>query len=144
MNDTVGRVVERKGNHVEATSVNTTVLAAVERMNEQRIGSLVVLDNEQPIGILTERDVLLRVVARGRDASTTLVRDVMTANLITISRDVTIAEALRVITTRRCRHLPVIGERGLCGLISIGDLTKWIVQDQQRTIDDLNDYIRAA
>ena len=146
--DKVADVLAYKGHHVETVTVETTVFEAVSRMNERRIGSVMVADRfrpgqrYRPAGIFTERDVLVRVIARGLEPETTLVGDVMTGNPVTISANASVAEAMRIVTEKRCRHLPVIAEDGLCGLISIGDLTKWIVRDQQRTIDDLHDYLR--
>jgi CBS domain-containing protein len=142
MNETIEKVLEHKGDTVEAIAPDTSVLRAVERMNECHIGSLVVCDGERPIGIFTERDVLVRVVARGLDPKKTPVGEVMTRDPIAIRPDVTVGEAMYVITERRCRHLPVVDDRGLRGLISIGDLTRWIVRDQEQTIDDLYEYLR--
>jgi len=142
MNETIEKVLEHKGDTVEAIAPDTSVLRAVERMNECHIGSLVVCDGERPIGIFTERDVLVRVVARGLDPKKTPVGEVMTRDPIAIRPDVTVGEAMYVISERRCRHLPVVDDRGLRGLVSIGDLTRWIVRDQEQTIDDLYEYLR--
>jgi CBS domain-containing protein len=142
MNETIERVLADKGDTVEAVAPDTSVLRAVERMNECHIGSLVVCDGERPVGIFTERDVLVRVVARGLDPKRTPVGEVMTRELIAIRPDVTVTEAMLVITERRCRHLPVVDDRGLRGLISIGDLTRWIVRDREQTIEDLYEYLR--
>ena len=142
MNETIERVLADKGDTVEAIAPDTSVLRAVERMNQCHIGSLVVCDGERPVGIFTERDVLVRVVARGLDPKRTPVGEVMTRDLIAIRPDVTVTEAMLVITERRCRHLPVVDDRGLRGLISIGDLTRWIVRDQEQTIEDLYEYLR--
>lgn len=144
MHDQIARVLEHKGHHVETTAIDATATEAVERMNACRIGALVVLEGGRPVGIFTERDVLVRIVASGLDPRTTRVGDVMTRDPVMIRSDETVADAMRIITDHRCRHLPVLDERGLCGLISIGDLTSWVVSDQQRTIYDLHDYIRAA
>jgi len=144
MNDPIAKVLESKGSGVETVSPDTTVLVAVQKMNERKIGALLVTEQDRPIGIFTERDVLVRVVAAGLDPKTTLVSDVMTQNPVVIRPDVTVGEAMLVITRRRCRHLPVIDERGLRGLISIGDLTSWVVRNQQRTIEDLHDYMTRA
>lgn len=144
MNDRIYKVLEHKGREVECTSINTTVFAAVERMNALRIGALVVLDAGRLVGIVTERDVLTRVIARTLDPRLTLVGDVMTREPVTVRADATVSDAMIVITNRRCRHLPVVDETGVCGLISIGDLTSWMVRDQQQTIADLHNYIRAA
>jgi CBS domain-containing protein len=144
MNDPIARVLESKGSSVETVSPQTTVLTAVQRMNERKIGALLVTENGRAIGIFTERDVLVRVVAAGLDPDTTRVNEVMTRNPVVIRAEVTVNEAMRVSTGRRCRHLPVVDDGGLRGLISLGDLTSWVVRHQQRTIDDLHDYMSRA
>lgn len=145
MHDRIEKVLELKGRTVESTRRDATVRAAVDHMNAKRIGALVVIDEGAIAGIFTERDVLARVVARGLDPATTRIADVMTREPVTIGLHTTVNDALVVITERRCRHLPVVDGAGrLVGLISIGDLTSWIVRDQQRTIEDLHDYIRAV
>jgi len=141
MHDVIAKVLELKGSSVETVTPETTVLAAVQQMNHRKIGALLVTDRGRPIGIFTERDVLVRVVAAGLDPKTTPVNEVMTRSPVVIRSDVTVSEAMFVITQKRCRHLPVIDDSGLRGLISIGDLTSWVVRDQQRTIEDLHDYM---
>lgn len=142
MNEPIARVLDHKGSDVQAITPDTTVIAAVQRMNERKIGALLVIDGDRPVGIFTERDVLVRVVAAGLDPRTTPVSEVMTRNPVVVRSDVTVKEALFVITQRRCRHLPVVDDdTGVRGLISIGDLTSWLVRDQQRTIEDLHDYM---
>jgi len=146
--DNVAHVLSHKGHHVETVGPDATVAEAVSRMNERRIGSVLVADTYspgrpyRPIGIFTERDVLVRVIARGRDPLTTRVCEVMTENPVTVRASTSVVDAMRIVTEKRCRQLPVLDDSGLCGLISIGDLTKWVVRDQQRTIDDLHDYLR--
>jgi len=141
MNDPIAKVLEHKGSDVTTITPDTMVIAAVHRMNERKIGALLVVDSERPVGIFTERDVLVRVVAAGLDPRTTPVSEVMTRNPVIVQSHVTVKEALFVISTKRCRHLPVVDDAGLRGLISIGDLTSWLVRDQQRTIEDLHDYM---
>ena len=145
MNDPIAQVLHHKGSDVVTVSPATTVLAAVHRMNEYRVGALLVTERSRPIGIFTERDVLLRVVAARLDPESTPVNEVMTRNPVVVRSSVTVGEAMLVITERRCRHLPVIDDdSGLRGLISIGDLMSWLVRDQQRTIHDLHDYLTRA
>ena len=141
MNDPIAKVLELKGNEVITVSQQTTVLAAVERMNERRIGALLVTEGERPVGIFTERDVLVRVITTGLDPKLTPVGEVMTRSLVAVRSDTTVAQAMVLITERRCRHLPVVDDGSLRGLISIGDLTSWVVRFQQRTIDDLYNYV---
>jgi CBS domain-containing protein len=144
MNDPIASVLAHKGSDVETVPPETKVLAAVQRMNERKIGALLVTARGRPVGIFTERDVLVRVVAAGLDPNRTVVHEVMTQNPVVIRSDMTVNEAMRVITERRCRHLPVIDRGELRGLISIGDLMSWLVRDQQRTIEDLYDYVTRA
>ena len=145
MHDRIARVLEQKGRHIETTTPQASVFDAVDRMNAARIGSLLVVDDSSRlVGILTERDVLVRVVAVGRWGFATRVREVMTPDPITVRANATVTDAMELMTAHRCRHLPVVDDGGLCGLVSIGDLTSWLVNDQRRTIEDLHDYIRAA
>jgi CBS domain-containing protein len=144
MNDPISSILEHKGSDVVTVAPDATVLGAVQRMNERRIGALLVTDGGRPVGIFTERDVLVRVVAAGLDPGGTLVREVMTQNPVVVNSNVTVGQAMMIITERRCRHLPVIDGARLRGLISIGDLTSWVVRHQQRMIDDLHDYMNRA
>lgn len=144
MNDSLDKVLAIKGRHVETTRCNATVTAAVDVMNERRIGSLVVLDGDRVVGIFTERDVLVRVIALGRDPTTTVVGDVMTRDPITVRSTTRIGEAMHIVHTSRCRHLPVIDGGRITGLVSIGDLNRWTLDDQRQTIHDLHGFIRAA
>ncbi|MCX5747386.1 MAG: CBS domain-containing protein [Proteobacteria bacterium] len=144
MNSRIQHVLERKGATVESAPPRMSVLTAVERMNELKIGALVVIDEQERgrlLGILTERDILARVVATGRAPDATSIDEVMTRALVVVSAQATVDEAMILMTDHRLRHLPVVDGDRVCGLISIGDLTSWLVRDQQRTIDDLHDYI---
>ncbi len=137
----IRHVLAKKGCHIETIEPTASVLEAVQRMNDRRIGSLIVCDREVPIGIFTERDVLVRVVAAFADPRTITVDHVMTRDLVTVTPETSIAEAMALITRLRCRHLPVVEGQRLIGLVSSGDLTAWLVRDQQQTIYDLHDYI---
>jgi CBS domain-containing protein len=137
----IRNILARKGPHVHAIDPQATVSQAVEVMNELRIGSLVVIDGEELVGIFTERDVLRRVVAACGDPRTTLVSEVMTRDLVTVEPATSLAIAMSLVTEHRCRHLPVVEDGRLVGLVSSGDLTAWLVTDQQQTIWDLYFYI---
>ncbi|HEY5947203.1 MAG TPA: CBS domain-containing protein [Kofleriaceae bacterium] len=132
-----------KGRTVYTSTPTATVFAAIAAMNDRRIGALLVIEAGAPLGILTERDVLRMLLAE-LDPKVTAVRHVMTRNPITVRSDTHVGEAMQIMTEHRCRHLPVVDDGELQGLISIGDLTNWVVRDQQRRIDDLYDFIRAA
>jgi CBS domain-containing protein len=136
-------ILERKEkNKLFSVSPDSSVLEAVQLMNRERIGSVLVCDAESAVGIFTERDVLVRVVSAGKDPASTLVTEAMTSPFVAVKASTTIEEAMRIISTKRCRHLPVMGDGGeILGLISIGDLTKWIVRDQENQIEGLFDYI---
>jgi CBS domain-containing protein len=143
MDQPVSRVLadKQRSGDIECISPGGSVAVAVRLMNERRIGSLLVMDGDLLVGIFTERDVLVRVVGAGRDPAEATVRDVMTTQLLTIEPDTTVEEAMRLMTERRCRHLPVLEDDQVVGLISIGDLTRWLVEDQQNRIQDLEGYI---
>jgi CBS domain-containing protein len=142
VNQPIHHVIAAKGSQVEAIDPDDLVEHAIARMNGQHIGSLVVLRDDQLVGILTERDLLVRVLAARRDPATTKVRDVMTRDVVVLRLCDTIASAMAIVTHRRCRHLPVVEEDGrICGVVSSGDLTAWLVRDQEQTIDDLHQYI---
>lgn len=144
MHDRISSVLARKGRDVATTDPGISVVLAVEHMNDRHIGALVVVDGPRLAGIFTERDVLVRVVAAGRDPRSTRVAEVMTPDPVIVRPETTISDAMRLITERRCRHLPVVDESGLCGLISSGDLTSWVVRLQELELNDLQDYIRAV
>ncbi|MFW6051124.1 MAG: CBS domain-containing protein [Myxococcota bacterium] len=141
MKTPVRRVLEAKGSDVQTAGPNEPVVDAVARMNDHGIGALVVVDGGRPVGVFTERDVLRRVVAEGRDPRATRVQDVMSTDVVVIAPHVTVEEAMSVITERRCRHLPVVEGGRMVGLISSGDLTKWVTRNQARDIQDLVEYI---
>ena len=126
---------------VVSIPATATVLEAVHLMDEQGVGGTVVTEGGRLTGIFTERDVMRRVVGERRDPATTLVGDVMSTPVLTVTPDTSIGEVRALITDRRLRHLPVVGERGLMGLITIGDVLAWEVAEQQYTIQHLQDYV---
>lgn len=139
---TVQDILIVKGAHVQSVGPEATVLDAALLMNDSKIGSLMVLDGGHVAGIITERDLLQRVVAQRRDPAATLVQDVMTTELVCCRTDTELDEARGVMKNRRIRHLPVVDdERRLLGLISIGDLNAQLNHDQEVTIHVLTEYI---
>jgi CBS domain-containing protein len=140
---TVKAVLDRKGATITAVAPTDTVLEAARRMNERRIGAVVVLDGEQLLGIFTERDVLMRVVAQERAPSETLVRDVMTAPVRTISPETDLQACEKLVTEHRIRHLPVVQDGRLVGVISAGDLLRNELEARDETIRDLQNYIQS-
>jgi CBS domain-containing protein len=137
---TVSDILAGKGRHLITTSPQATVFAAAVLMNERKIGSLLVMEDGHLVGILTERDILMRVVAEQRDANTTSVGEVMTTDVVCCRAHTDLEEAKSVFKHRRIRHLPVLTEDGeVVGMISIGDLNAYQVDYQERTIYQLQE-----
>ncbi len=134
-------VLRGKGEDVYSVGPLSTVIDAVNVMNDHHVGSVLVVEAGYPVGIFSERDVLVRVVAATRDPRQTLVRDVMTTRLHTATPDDSLLDVMRLMTERRCRHVPVMEGESLVGLISIGDLTKAIQHNLRQEVRDLSSYI---
>ena len=138
---TVQSVLDRKGGQVVTVDVADTVLGAASLMNERGIGGLVVMDGARVAGMFTERDILRRVVAAKRDPARTTIGEVMTTPVAFCRRETHLDECRAVMTERRIRHLPVVDEHGVCGIVTIGDLMAHEVTDREATIQYLNEYI---
>jgi CBS domain-containing protein len=134
-------VLRRKGEDVHSVGPLATVIDAVNMMNDHHVGCVLVIEEGYPVGIFSERDVLVRVVAAYRDPRQTLVRDVMTTRLHGASPDDTLLDVMRLMTDRRCRHVPVMEGERLVGLVSIGDLTKATQQNLHQEVRELSTYI---
>ena len=138
---TVRDILNRKGAAVIAIPPATTVLDAAQLMNDRGIGAVLVTDGTTLAGIFTERDVMRRVVATRRDPATTPVSQVMTASLVTTTSTATVDECASLMTARRIRHLPVLDGETLAGVVTIGDLMAFQVDEQASTIAQLNSYV---
>lgn len=141
MQKRVREILSKKGAVVHSVTPTTSVADAVRRMNEAGVGAVLVMMREEVVGILSERDVLVRVVDALRDPLATSVEEVMSTRLVTIGPDAMVQEGMRVMTEKRVRHLPVMEARQLMGIISIGDLTKAVVEDLQEEVVQLETYI---
>ena len=137
----VSYLLKEKGRQVYTISAGASVRVAVREMNEKGVGAVIVLRHDEPVGIFTERDVLRRVVDAGRDPDTTRVADVMTADLIVVEPSTRVEQAMAIMTQHRCRHLPVVEEGRLVGLISIGDVTRWASRNQEAVIRSYKEYV---
>lgn len=143
MNTNLSMLLNDKKCHIEHISPQNTVHECALKLNQLRIGALLVLENDQLKGIVTERDILWKLVARGDDSKKIRVADIMTTDLITVKTTTTVAEAMRIITDKRFRHLPVLNEeKKLIGIISIGDLTRWAMLSLEAEITALRKYIQ--
>lgn len=141
MQTPINTLLKAKDNRLQLTSPDITVHDCIMQMVEHNIGSILVMEDDKLVGIFSERDVLKRVLAEQLDPASTAVADVMTKGVITITPDTKVEEAMLIMTDRRCRHLPVVDNDKLVGLISIGDITRYIVEDQENAINDLMGYI---
>ena len=137
----VKQLLDAKGHDILSISPDASVLDAIKLMAEKGIGALVVLQDTALAGIVTERDYARKVILKGRSSESALVRDIMTANVITTSGDDTVDECMNMMTERRIRHLPVVDGESVIGIISIGDLVKAVIADQKAEIEHLEHYI---
>ncbi|HVL00172.1 MAG TPA: CBS domain-containing protein [Dongiaceae bacterium] len=120
----------------------TKVLEALRLMSEKGVGAMLVVENKRLVGIVTERDYARKVILMARSSHTATVSEIMTSDIFTVDPDQTIDECMELLTDKRVRHLPVIDEGRLIGLISIGDVVKNIISEQENTIQHLEQYIR--
>lgn len=138
---TVRDILKAKGHDVWCVSSGATVLEALQLMAEKEVGALVVVDDPNPVGIISERDYARKVILHGRTSPTTLVKEIMNSPVVYTHPNQAIEECMAIMTDKRIRHLPVLEEGKLLGIISIGDLVKTIIADQKFTIEQLERYI---
>ena len=138
---TVRDILKVKGTDVWCVDPDATVFDALQRMAEKEVGALVVTEGAQVVGLISERDYARKVVLQGRASPTTLVKEIMISPVVYIHLDQAIEECMALMTEKRTRHLPVIEDGKLVGLISIGDIVKSIIDDQQFIIEQLVRYI---
>lgn len=137
----VKHLLDSKGREIISIVEDASVLDAIKMMAERSIGSLLVMDGGELKGIVTERDYARKVIVKGRSSKSTRVREIMTADVLTASTTQTVNECMTVMSEKRIRHLPVVEDGEVLGLISIGDLVQAIIADQQEEIQQLEQYI---
>ena len=137
----VQQLLNGKSDQVWTANPDDTVLDAIRMMADKNVGALVVVEDGKPIGIFTERDYARKVVLEDRQSKTTPVRDVMSTRIVCASPEQTIEECMAVMTDKRVRHLPVLDDGKLAGIVSIGDLVKSRIADQEFLIEQLAHYI---
>jgi CBS domain-containing protein len=144
MDSSIEHVLSEKGHDVYSITPDATVYDAVEQMCERHVGALLVVTDDVVRGIISERDVMNRVILERRDPTTTRVGQVMTHAVVCVRLNSTVREAMAVMTDRRCRHLPVVDDGRIVGLLSIGDLVRWASKEQEYEIRMLTEYVQGA
>jgi signal-transduction protein with cAMP-binding, CBS, and nucleotidyltransferase domain len=137
----VRSLLRTKGRVIWSIGPEESVLDAITLMSEKQIGCLVVLIGGQLAGIVSERDYARKVILKGRSSQETRVREIMTSPALFVTPEKTVADAMRIMTNRRVRHLPVLEGDKVVGMLSIGDLVNWVITAQQQTIKHLHNYI---
>jgi len=141
---TVERLLEAKGYDIWSITPDASVYEAVKLMADKAIGALLVLESGKLIGIISERDCTRKVMLQERAPKDTLVREIMTSSVITVRPDQTVEECMALVTAKRIRHLPVLAGDQLMGMVSIGDLVKDIISEQEFVIQQLENYIQGG
>jgi CBS domain-containing protein len=137
----VGTILGIKGSAVWSVDPDETVYRAITLMDEKNIGAVLVMQSERLVGIMSERDYTRKVILKGRSSRDTRVREIMAASPITVGLQQTVDACLHIMTEHRIRHLPVVENERVLGLISIGDLVNWVISAQSAAIDHLEGYI---
>jgi len=137
----VSDILDSKGHEVWAVKPDDTVFDSLQLMAEKGIGALLVMDGDRLVGIVTERDYARKVILEGKSSKTSSVAEVMTKRVLCVTPEQTIDECMALMTDKRARHLPVLDHKRVIGIISIGDLVKTMISEQQVLIDQLQHYI---
>ena len=138
---TVADMLDLKGRHVHVVGAKETVYEAIAKMDARRCGALLVMEDDRLLGVLSERDYTRRVILQGRASRDTRVEEIMTSEVVTVDSRTTLGQCLRLVTERGIRHLPVVDDGKVTGLVSIGDLVRAVVAQQAETITSLKSYI---
>ena len=141
LHDSFDRILRQKGSVVYSIRPDATVYEALETLEEKNIGALLVMAGDNLVGLLSERDYVRKVKLRGHSSTDLKVSEIMSAPVVTVPPTATVDECMRAMTNKRCRHLPVVGDGKVVGVLSIGDLVNWIMTVQDVTIHQLEDYI---
>jgi CBS domain-containing protein len=139
---TAQHILDQKGNNIWSIHPDATVFDAIAKMAEKDVGSLIVMDGDEIVGIITERHYARNVVLKGKTSPTTKIRDIMERHVIFATPEQSVEQCMAIMSEKRIRHLPVLHGKQVIGIISIGDLVKSIIGDQKFTIDQLVHYIQ--
>jgi CBS domain-containing protein len=138
---TISQILEEKGREILSIHPGASVFSAIEVMAENGIGALMVMEGDRPVGLISERDYARKVILKGRSSKDTEVREVMTTHVYCVRPEQTVEESMALMTEKRVRHLPVTENDQLVGIVSIGDLVKSIIAEQQVIIEQQEHYI---
>jgi CBS domain-containing protein len=137
----VKNILQRKNTGVISVPPTATVYSAIEIMSQANIGGVVIMDNGNLLGIFTERDYARKLILKGKSSRDTQIADLMTRNLFTVTPESSIEEAMQVMSDKKIRHLPVMEDGKIVGIISIGDVVRFIIEEQKEIIEHLEHYI---
>lgn len=141
--ESLKQLLSAKGNQLYSIRPDAKVIEALQLMAQKDIGALIVMDGDTLIGILSERDYARKVILHGRSSQDVCVRDIMTPDVITVAPSATVEECMSLVTRKRIRHLPVCERGAVIGVVSIGDLVKEVIAEQEQTIKQLESYIHS-
>jgi len=144
LGDTIGMVLKGKSADIWSLDPEAWVCSAVEIMANKGVGALLVISGDKLVGIISERDYARKVILQEKSSKQILVREIMTSPVIVVRPDHTVEDCMRIMTENRVRHLPVVEDQRVLGVVSIGDLVKWIISAQAETIDQLQHYIAGS